>query len=167
MAEVLPLNRLAHDFEGGDFAFFYVYTRETHPGEHIPPHRSYEEKVERAQQFRETEGLEVPLLVDGFEGPVHIAYGAAPNMACVVRRDGTLVYRSQWADINDLREHCAHLRKADEWERAGMRSRESHVEKVRLWFEDDDTHAVRQRTYERAGGQAVKDFIDKTGRSPL
>ena len=167
MAEVPSLNQLAKDFEGQPFKFYYVYVREAHPGENIPPHRSYQEKLELAQAFRETEGLELDLLVDGFEGPVHVAHGAGPNLACIIRKDGTLVYRSQWTDVDDLRDQCAHLARWDAWEAAGGLLRTSHVEKVRAWFEDEGTHAVRVRTYERAGQQAVKDFVARTGRSPI
>jgi hypothetical protein len=167
VAEVPSLDQLATEFAEDDSKFFYVYVREAHPGENVPPHQSYEEKVERAREFRESEGLQNDLLVDGFQGPVHVAYGAGPNMACIIHKDGTLVYRSQWTDVEDLREQCLHLRKWDAWKQAGSRFRTSHIEKVRAWFEDEGTHAVRVRTYERAGQQAVQDFIARTGRSPI
>jgi len=167
VAEVPSLNQIAMEFAGKSFKFYYVYVQEAHPGENIPPHRSYEDKFKLAQTFRETEGLNISLLVDGFEGPVHVAYGAGPNMACIVHKDGTLVYRSQWTDVDDLREQCLHLEKWDSWENEGSLFRKSHIEKIRAWFEDDETHAVRVRTYQRAGQQAVQDFIAKTGRSPI
>ena len=167
MAEVPPLNRLAAERAGHDVRFLYIYTRETHPGENIPPHRSYEEKMERARAFQAEEGLELTLLVDGFEGPVHLAYGGGPNMACVVHRDGRLIYRSEWADPEALRDEIDHLRRWDRWAAAEGLFRESRVEMVRAWLEDEETHAVRKRTYKRAGEQAVKDFVAKTGRSPV
>lgn len=167
MAAVSPLNELARETHGQDIEFFFIYTRESHPGENVPPHCSYEEKKQRAHQLQTEEQLRVRLLVDGLSGTVHQAFGGRSNMACIVHRDGRLIYRAEWTDIVELRSEIEHLRRWDEWAAAGQRFRTSYIEKVHAWFEDEETHAVRERTYRRAGEQAVRDFVAKTGRSPL
>jgi hypothetical protein len=167
VAEVPPLNRLAQELSGADVQLLYIYTRETHPGENVPPHRSYAEKLQRARQFRQEEGLQVPLLVDEFEGPVHRAYGGGPNMACVIHRDGRLVYRSEWTDVDDLRLCIQKLLGWDGWVAGRRRMRLSRIERIDPWFEGEATYQVRKRTYERAGQQAVQDYIKKTGRPPV
>jgi hypothetical protein len=167
VAEVPPLNALVREQAGDDVRIFYVYTRETHPGENVPPHASFAEKVQRAREFRAVEHLEVPLLVDTFDGQVHRAYGQGPNMACIVHRDGTLVYRSEWTSVDDLAREIEHLRAWDAWEATGGRLRRSRIESVHAWFEDATTYEVRKRTYARAGELAVEDFTRKMGRSPI
>jgi len=167
VAEVPLLNELARECAAEDVQLYYLYVREAHPGDLVTPHRSYEEKLQRARALHEEEGLELTLLVDGFDGPVHRAYGEGANMACIVHRDGRLVYRAEWTDVEDLRREIEHLRRWDAWAAAGKRYRTSRVEKIHAWFETDETYEVRKRTYARAGELAVRDFVAKTGRSPI
>lgn len=147
-------------------ALRFVYTRETHPGENITPHQSWEEKQERAKRFRDDEHLLWTVWVDDLDGPVHQALGGGPNMAVIIHRDGRLVYRSEWTDVEDLQAMMAHLRRWDEWDTQRIRNRPNRVESLRAWVEDEDTHEVRERTYDRAGKRAREDFERKKGQSP-
>jgi hypothetical protein len=118
--------------------------------------------------------LNIPLLVDEFEGPVHRTYGAGPNMACIIHRDGRLVYRSQWTDVDDLYKEIDYFRQSEQLINKGsdsktshFGSRTSHIEKIHIWVEDDATYEVRKRTYAKAGESAIKEFIEKKGLSPI
>jgi hypothetical protein len=58
----------------------FVYTREAHPGEHVPHHDSFERKLTCAKLLREEAGIGRDILVDDLAGTVHRAYGLMPNM---------------------------------------------------------------------------------------
>lgn len=63
-----------------------VYTRETHPGEHLGPHRTFDKKVAAARLLRDAVGVRRPILVDDLAGSAHRAYGLLPNMTWVIGR---------------------------------------------------------------------------------
>jgi hypothetical protein len=73
-----------------------VYTREAHPGEHRPAHASFEDKLSAATRLRDELGISRPILVDDFEGAVHLAYGGLPNMSWVLGRGGPILYKAMW-----------------------------------------------------------------------
>jgi hypothetical protein len=66
----------------------FVYTREAHPGEHVPHHDSFERKLACATLLREEAGIGRDILVDDPAGTVHRAYGLMPNMTWVIDRAG-------------------------------------------------------------------------------
>jgi len=80
-----------------DVEWLMVYVREAHPGERLGPHQSMEEKftaaklvAPRYKEFRR-------VLVDNLAGDFHRAYGAMPNVVYIIRPDGTIHYRCNWA----------------------------------------------------------------------
>lgn len=73
-----------------------MYTREAHPGEHLGPHRSLDEKLAAAARLRDEIGIRRAILVDDLAGTVHRAYGPLPNMSWVLGRGGTILYKSMW-----------------------------------------------------------------------
>jgi hypothetical protein len=79
-----------------------VYVREPHPGENYTEHRSWEQKLQYARECREQDGIETKMLIDGIDGAMHQAYGEMPNMAFIVGKDGTIVYKSMWTDHADI-----------------------------------------------------------------
>jgi len=73
-----------------------VYTREAHPAEHRPAHVLFEDKLSAAARLRDEIGISRPILVDDFDGPVHLAYGGLPNMSWVLGRGGLILYKAMW-----------------------------------------------------------------------
>ena len=71
---------MAKDYESKGFKSIFVYTREAHPGEHYPAHRSIEQKISQAMAFKQILGIERPILVDDVIGTGHDLYGTLPNM---------------------------------------------------------------------------------------
>ena len=73
-----------------------MYTREAHPAEHRPAHVLFEDKLSAAARLRDEIGISRPILVDDFDGPVHLAYGGLPNMSWVLGRGGLILYKAMW-----------------------------------------------------------------------
>lgn len=77
---------MAREYASRGFASVFVYTREAHPGERFPAHRSPEQKLAHARAFRERCAIERPILVDDLEGTGHRLYGTLPNMTYLLGR---------------------------------------------------------------------------------
>lgn len=80
-----------------DVEFVIVYVREAHPGERMGPHQNMEEKLSAAKLVAPRYGEHRRVLVDNLDGDFHRAYGAMPNVVYVLRPDGTIHYRCNWA----------------------------------------------------------------------
>ena len=74
--------------------FFFVYTREAHPGEKLPAHRSYEDKVKAAEMLRDVEDIDIPIIVDDVRGNIHRKYGKLPNPTFIIDKGGRIAFRS-------------------------------------------------------------------------
>lgn len=74
---------MARQFAAKGIAFLFVYTREAHPGEHFPAHRSYAQKL--AHAGAQISALQAPEQVHGAGG-----FG---NTTCGLQRDRELVER--------------------------------------------------------------------------
>lgn len=83
-------------------AWYFVYTREAHPGEHVPHHTSFETKLAGARLLRDEVGLRRPIVVDDLDGTAHRAYGLMPNMTWVIGRGGRIVYRADWTSAANV-----------------------------------------------------------------
>jgi hypothetical protein len=71
--------------------------REAHPGERLPSHRSYEQKVEQAELFRRADEVPWPVLVDDIEGTVAHAYTTLPNAQLLIDAEGGIAFRGDVA----------------------------------------------------------------------
>jgi len=80
-----------------DVEFLLVYVREAHPGERLKQHETIDDKVKAAKIVGPRYGEHRRILVDALGGDFHRAYGAMPNVVYVVRPDGTVHYRCNWA----------------------------------------------------------------------
>src|SRR5579862_2046994 len=98
------MDALAADFADRGFASLFVYTREAHPGEHLPHHTTFEQKLTHARRLRDEQHMRRRILVDALDGPVHRAYGALPNMTWIVLRGGVIAYKAAWTDADDVRD---------------------------------------------------------------
>jgi len=85
-----------------DVEWVLVYVREAHPGERLHQHKNYEEKKAAASLVKPRYNEHRRVLVDTHEGDFHKAYGMMPNILYVVRPDGTIHYRCNWATAEDL-----------------------------------------------------------------
>ena len=127
--ELPEIDQLAAALPPG-LAMLFVYTREIHPNEDLPqgrfaPHDSLGAKLAVARRFRDDLGLRMTVAADDLEGTVHQAYGTLPFCAAVVRRDGALVHRSEWASADQLAAVIANLAQADRRMVAGEQPRMS------------------------------------------
>ena len=59
---------------------------------------AYQERVRNARKTVEAEALSVPVLVDGMDNAVWCTYGAAPNSAYLIGKDGAVVAKQGWYD---------------------------------------------------------------------
>ena len=74
--------------------FFFVYTREAHPGDQLGAHSSYEDKVNAAELLRQQEGVDIPIIVDELSGNIHRKYGKLPNPTFIIDKAGRIAFRS-------------------------------------------------------------------------
>jgi hypothetical protein len=83
--------------EFSDVEFVMIYVREAHPGERLGPHKSIDDKYKAARKVAPRYGEFRRVLVDNIDGDFHRAYGSMPNVVYVIRPDGTIHYRCNWA----------------------------------------------------------------------
>jgi peroxiredoxin len=81
-----------------DAAFLVIYTREAHPGEVTPAHRTRAEKLAAATRLLAEEDVARTVLVDDVEGTVHAAYGGAWDTVFVLDPESRVVLRRAWND---------------------------------------------------------------------
>lgn len=95
---------LAEKYSSEDVQFFVIYSRERHPEE--PGYLEYvhtktnQEKMDNANKLDSLTNLKV--VVDGIDEKVLEAYGELPNPAYVIDRQGTIVFKSTWADSHKV-----------------------------------------------------------------
>ena len=164
MAEVPPLEKLWRQYRDRGFEFFIIYVREAHPGENIPHHTSFQQKLSHASRCRDEENISLPILVDDLNGQIHREYGLLPNMIYVINRQGIIVYKSDWTDAEELSDLFENMIRWEEAREQGQRFRLSYAERLRI-VQDDP--AIRRRVYERAGQKAIEDYKRATGKSLL
>lgn len=134
----------------------FLYTREAHPGEHYPAHRDFAHKLEHARAFARDFGIRRPILVDGWDGPVHRAYGLLPNMTYIIGTHGRVLYRADWTDAESIRAALDYLLGEGRARRAGIRPAPFYSEL--LGYRPID-RAGFMEGLERAGSKAVAEFI--------
>jgi peroxiredoxin len=153
--EVPALNRLQAAFDSRGVSFFLVYTRESHPAEHYSHHTSWEQKLSYARELQRLEGVQLTILVDDLNGTIHRSYGLWPNSLFVVHRDGRLVYRSNMANSEELKQFLEDLVNAD---RLAAEGRMVHAEYSERLVGHEADQATHRRVYERAGQKAFEDY---------
>jgi hypothetical protein len=57
---------------------------------------NYEERVELARKTVDSEGLEIPVLVDEMDNPLWCTYGPAPNNAYFIGTEGKIIAKQGW-----------------------------------------------------------------------
>ena len=104
-AQLPRWNRLHAEYEGRGVTVFVIYSRERHPGE--PGYREFRhthtDAAKQANAGLLAQMAEMPVVVDGIDEAVLEQYGKVPNAAFVIDRGGVLVYKSTWADAEEMR----------------------------------------------------------------
>ncbi len=97
-------------------SFLVIYTREAYPAGQWDIDRNNEQhiSVQQAKDFtgREAEAeyaratlrITLPMAVDSMEDEAATAFGALPNGAVVIDKQGNLIARQQWTNIEGLRD---------------------------------------------------------------
>jgi hypothetical protein len=134
-----------------EYGGYFVYTREAHPGERVPAHESFEDKLAGARRLRDKLGIMRPILVDDFQGTVHTAYGLMPNMSWVLDRRGTILYKAMWTSAARIGDFLDRQRT----EASGLAYAPFQTEQLELRPRDAGTF---QRGLERNGPRAVREF---------
>ena len=91
------LNELHARF-GDRVRFVMVNVREAHPGKAVPQPKALDEKTAHAEQLRDGYGFGFEVAVGDIDGTLHRALSPKPNSAYVLGKDGTILFRAQWAD---------------------------------------------------------------------
>jgi hypothetical protein len=128
-----------------------VYTREAHPGEHLPAHTGFAEKLAAAGRLRDELEITRTILVDDLDGTVHTAYGLMPNMSWVLGRGGTILYKATWTSAVRIGEFLERQRA----EPSGLAFAPFHTEQLELRHRDGDAF---RRGLERNGPRAITEF---------
>lgn len=87
-----------------DVEFLVIYVREAHPGERLSQHKDMAEKKAAAEMLAPRYQEDRKVLMDDIDGTMHLKYGAMPNVIYVIRPDGIVHYRCNWATADALRE---------------------------------------------------------------
>ena len=143
------------------FSFVFVYTREAHPGENYPAHRSLEQKMSQAGALKERLNVARPVLVDDLEGTGHEKYGMLPNMIYIISSTGRVLFRSDWTDPPTIEMALDYILGARQQRREGLRMAPFYAELVGYRWSDLAKH---HEVLERAGPQALADFELSTNR---
>jgi hypothetical protein len=146
---------MARAFAPKGIKFLFLYTREAHPGENYPAHRTFEQKLAHARAFKAEFKTDRPILVDDLVGTAHKLYGSLPNMTYLVSRGGRVLFRADWTDPPTIEFAINYVLNSRARRREGLRLAPFYAEFVGYRWNDP---AKFQEGLVRAGQQAVDDF---------
>src|SRR5688572_10574457 len=98
------MEAMADEYRDHGFEFLFVYTREAHPGERWPAHRTFEQKLAQARAYQERIRCRRDILVDSLDGTAHRLYGERPDMTWMLDRTGVVLFKSFWSRPDLTRE---------------------------------------------------------------
>ncbi len=146
---------MAREYGSQGFVFVFLYTREAHPGENFPAHRSMEQKLAHARTFKEQFQIERPILVDDPADTGHKLYGMLPNMTYLIGRSGKVLFRADWTDPPTIEAALHYILASRARRREGLRLAPFYAELVGYRWHNPDK--VREGL-KRAGLKAVEDY---------
>ncbi len=152
---------MARAFTSKGINFLFLYTREAHPGENYPAHRSFEQKLAHARAFKAEFKIKRPILVDDLVGTAHKLYGSLPNMTYLISRSGRVLFRADWTDPPTIEYAINYVLNSGARRREGLRLAPFYAEFVGYRWNDP---AKFQEGLARAGQQSVDDFTRATER---
>jgi len=97
---IIGMNELAKKHPEIDFKLLYI--REAHPGKNIPSHKNISEKITLANKIKDHFPENREILVDNIDGAVHEKVGLLPNTIVIVKKDGEVLYKIDWNNIDTL-----------------------------------------------------------------
>jgi peroxiredoxin len=158
-AASLPALNDLYESRERDVEFFLVYVREAHPGERIPAHQSNADKLKAAERLRDSEEVEIPIVVDDISGKIHRKYGLLPNPTFIIDKSGRIAFRSFASRASVIADALEELREAQQ-------DGEKHV----IVHGGEDTAIpslsllVRaHRALERGGASSIENFGRELG----
>lgn len=146
---------MAQEYAQKGFTFVFIYTREAHPGEHYPAHRSMEQKRAHARAFQKLFSVQRLILLDDLAGTADNAYGRRPNMTYLIGRGGRVLFRADWTDPPTIRAVLEYLLEARSRRQAGLHLAPFYAEFVGFRWTDQ---AKFREQLSLAGQQAVDDL---------
>jgi len=146
---------MARKYANEGFVFVFLYSREAHPGENFPAHRSMEQKLAHARAFKERFRIERPILVDDLVGTGHKLYGMLPNMTYLIGRRGKILFRADWTDPPTIEWAVQYIQSSRSRRREGFHMAPFYAEIVGYRWNDP---AKAMEGLVRAGPKAVADY---------
>lgn len=115
----MPLfERLIDKYVDRDVAIVHIYFREPHPGESVfkqyAQHKDDDQKMAYARELVDKKNITAPVIVDGVDEKFQEMIGGLPNMVYVIAKDGTIHYKSSWADADKVDRALAELLTAED-----------------------------------------------------
>lgn len=86
--------------------FVSLYVREAHPGNRYEQAHSLEQKLGYARDYQRRDSIPWTVAVDDVEGLLHRQLDPKPHSAYLVASDGTVAFRSLWANDADVLEEA-------------------------------------------------------------
>lgn len=105
----LPGLQSLYEEYGARCQWLMLYVREAHPGENLSAHKSYEQKRDQAEQFRQATQTPWPILIDEIDGAVHKQFGLLPNSVFLIDADGRVAFVGEISHAPTLRQALDHL----------------------------------------------------------
>jgi hypothetical protein len=146
---------MARKYANEGCVFVFLYSREAHPGENFPAHRSMEQKLAHARAFKERFQIERPILVDDLVGTGHKLYGMVPNMTYIIGRGGKILFRADWTDPPTIEWAVQYIQNSRARRRDGFHMAPFYAEIV--GYRWNNPAKVREGLA-RAGPKAVEDY---------
>lgn len=148
------MEALAQEYTGKGFEFLFIYTKEAHPGERWPAHRTFEQKLEQARELQRRTSCERDILVDSLDGFAHRLYGGRPDMTWILDRNGVVLFKSEWSRPDLTREVIDDIVATRDESRHGLYGQPFYTERV-AWRRPDPSH---DEVMAENGPQAIDDM---------
>ena len=145
---------MAQKYADKGIASVFLYTREAHPGENYPAHRTMEQKINHARAFKELLGIQRPILIDDLVGTGHRQFGMLPNMIYLISRSGQVLFRADWTDPPTVGSALDYVLAARARRREGLQLAPFYAEIVGYRWSDQKR---AEEVLRRAGQQALDD----------
>ena len=85
-----------------DVVFIVLYVREAHPGNHIKPPKTTNEKTDMAKRAISEYKEDRLILIDEIDGHIHSKIGLRPNSIYLISPQGKVYFRSDWNVPHEL-----------------------------------------------------------------
>lgn len=148
------MEAFAQQYRDKGFEFLFVYTREAHPAERWPAHRSFEQKADQARQFQQYISSERDILVDSLDGHAHRLYGQRPDMTWILDRNGVVLFKSFWSRPDLTQEVIEDILAAQDEQKRGHYGQPFYTERI-AWRRPDPRH---DEVMAENGPQALEDW---------